>query len=141
MANVNDTASDASRRRSLTARRWKRGAAADITGTLDLSHYRHCEEPLRRSNPDCLYRGSLDCFAALAMTVGLASCVSMTLEIIERFAAGPAAPERLAGGGAEFGQQLGIRRAALRARNGLLAEQCAARIRSLRRCDAVGMKL
>ncbi|MDE5446013.1 hypothetical protein GWG65_32320 [Bradyrhizobium sp. CSA207] len=29
---------------------------------------RHCEEPLRRSNPDCPGEGSLDCFAALAMT-------------------------------------------------------------------------
>ncbi|TFW52988.1 hypothetical protein CT676_41750 [Bradyrhizobium sp. MOS001] len=30
---------------------------------------RHCEELLRRSNPDCLRRGILDCFAALAMTM------------------------------------------------------------------------
>ncbi|QFI71989.1 hypothetical protein F8237_06090 [Bradyrhizobium betae] len=30
--------------------------------------HRHCEEPLRRSNPDCLRRKTLDCFAALAMT-------------------------------------------------------------------------
>ncbi|RXG96750.1 hypothetical protein EAS61_15950 [Bradyrhizobium zhanjiangense] len=30
---------------------------------------RHCEEPLRRSNPDCVHGGILDCFAALAMTV------------------------------------------------------------------------
>ncbi|MBW5440040.1 hypothetical protein FXB41_36355 [Bradyrhizobium canariense] len=29
---------------------------------------RHCEEPLRRSNPVCHRRDSLDCFAALAMT-------------------------------------------------------------------------
>ncbi len=29
---------------------------------------RHCEEPLRRSNPDCIRGGILDCFAALAMT-------------------------------------------------------------------------
>ncbi|TGN73605.1 hypothetical protein EOW77_0034560 [Bradyrhizobium yuanmingense] len=29
---------------------------------------RHCEERLRRSNPDCLRGESLDCFAALAMT-------------------------------------------------------------------------
>ncbi|RTM15102.1 MAG: hypothetical protein EKK33_02710 [Bradyrhizobiaceae bacterium] len=29
---------------------------------------RHCEEPLRRSNPESLRGGSLDCFAALAMT-------------------------------------------------------------------------
>ncbi|MDE5442606.1 hypothetical protein GWG65_14335 [Bradyrhizobium sp. CSA207] len=28
---------------------------------------RHCEEPLRRSNPDCLRGMILDCFAALAM--------------------------------------------------------------------------
>ncbi|MVT76791.1 hypothetical protein GPL20_27745 [Bradyrhizobium cajani] len=29
---------------------------------------RHCEEPLRRSNPDCLRGRILDCFASLAMT-------------------------------------------------------------------------
>ncbi|MDD1517939.1 hypothetical protein DCG74_17405 [Bradyrhizobium sp. WBAH42] len=29
---------------------------------------RHCEEPLRRSNPDCFCGCNLDCFAALAMT-------------------------------------------------------------------------
>ena len=39
---------------------------------------------------------------------------SMTLEIVERFAAGLAAPQRLAGGRAELGQQLGIGGAALR---------------------------
>ncbi|PDT91109.1 hypothetical protein CO669_03520 [Bradyrhizobium sp. Y36] len=31
---------------------------------------RHCEEPLRRSNPDCRIGKILDCFAALAMTIG-----------------------------------------------------------------------
>src|SRR6478609_5575068 len=31
---------------------------------------RHCEEPLRRSNPDCHRGGILDCFATLAMTRG-----------------------------------------------------------------------
>ncbi|MBW5433525.1 hypothetical protein FXB41_01570 [Bradyrhizobium canariense] len=30
---------------------------------------RHCEEHLRRSNPDCHRGGILDCFATLAMTV------------------------------------------------------------------------
>ena len=29
---------------------------------------RHCEELLRRSNPESLREGILDCFAALAMT-------------------------------------------------------------------------
>nr|QDP27254.1 hypothetical protein FNV92_22740 [Bradyrhizobium cosmicum] len=29
---------------------------------------RHCEEHLRRSNPDCLCGKILDCFATLAMT-------------------------------------------------------------------------
>src|SRR4051794_28898674 len=61
----------------------------------------------------------------------------MTLEIIERFAARLATPQRLAGGRAEFGQQLGIPRTALRARHLLLAEQRAARAGSLRRRDAV----
>src|SRR6059058_3739457 len=32
-----------------------------------LSRFRHCEEHLRRSNPDFLCR-SMDCFASLAMT-------------------------------------------------------------------------
>ncbi|TFV42907.1 hypothetical protein E4K66_02710 [Bradyrhizobium frederickii] len=73
MAKVIETASDASRRRSLTARRWKRGAAADIRNTPAWSHRRHCEEPLRRSNPDCFRGRILDCFASLAMTMELAS--------------------------------------------------------------------
>ena len=30
---------------------------------------RHCEEPLRRSNPESFNGESLDCFAALAMTL------------------------------------------------------------------------
>ncbi|MVT77340.1 hypothetical protein GPL20_30545 [Bradyrhizobium cajani] len=30
---------------------------------------RHCEEPLRRTNPGCLRGKILDCFAALAMTL------------------------------------------------------------------------
>ncbi|RXH01319.1 hypothetical protein EAS61_06255 [Bradyrhizobium zhanjiangense] len=33
-----------------------------------LSRHRHCEEPLRRSNPESLGGTILDCFAALAMT-------------------------------------------------------------------------
>ncbi|PDT83660.1 hypothetical protein CO669_33175 [Bradyrhizobium sp. Y36] len=37
------------------------------------SKARHCEEPLRRSNPDCLRGKSLDCFATLAMT----TCMEM----------------------------------------------------------------
>jgi len=28
--------------------------------------FRHCDEPLRRSNPDGLHGGILDCFAAFA---------------------------------------------------------------------------
>jgi len=39
--------------------------------TLELcrapAQHRHCEELLRRSNPDCLRGKILDCFAALAM--------------------------------------------------------------------------
>src|SRR5258707_4850396 len=62
---------------------------------------------------------------------------SVTLEIIERLAAALAAPQRLAGGRAEFGQQFGVLGTALRARHLLLAEQRAARARCLRRRDAV----
>src|SRR4051812_17981690 len=32
------------------------------------TNHRHCEEPLRRSNPGCCLGNRLDCFAALAMT-------------------------------------------------------------------------
>ncbi|PSO21732.1 hypothetical protein C7G42_08935 [Bradyrhizobium sp. MOS003] len=44
----------------------------------DALHPRHCEEPLRRSNPGCRCGGSLDCFVALAMTadVSRARCRS-----------------------------------------------------------------
>src|ERR1700692_3311663 len=94
--------------------------------------YRHCEERLRRSNPFLLCR-SMDCFAALAMTV---SC-SMTLKIVERFAAVLAAPQRLAGSRTELGQHFGIFRAALRARHPLHAEQRAAGACSQRRRNAV----
>src|SRR5713101_6607704 len=58
---------------------------------------------------------------------------SMTFEIVERFAAALAAPQRLAGGRAEFRQHLGIPGAALRARHLLHAEQRAAGVRGLRR--------
>ncbi|QAU37895.1 hypothetical protein XH86_09525 [Bradyrhizobium guangdongense] len=34
-------------------------------------HPRHCEEPVRRSNPECCRGRSLDCFAALAMTAAV----------------------------------------------------------------------
>ncbi|TYO64981.1 hypothetical protein FXV83_18490 [Bradyrhizobium hipponense] len=34
-------------------------------------HHRHCEELLRRNNPDCLSGGTRDCFAALAMTTNV----------------------------------------------------------------------
>src|SRR4051794_7325862 len=61
----------------------------------------------------------------------------MTLEIVERLAAAFAAPQRLAGGRAEFGKHLGIVRTALRARHSLLAEQRTAGACGLRRRDAV----
>ncbi|RXG86968.1 hypothetical protein EAS61_32415 [Bradyrhizobium zhanjiangense] len=41
--------------------RWRNDGAIHI--------FRHCEELLRRSNPDCLCGKTLDCFAALAMTM------------------------------------------------------------------------
>jgi len=40
---------------------------------------RHCEEPLRRSNPDCRLGEILDCFASLAMTNGESANVSVVL--------------------------------------------------------------
>src|SRR6476659_6387065 len=69
--------------------------------------------------------GTMDCFAALAMTelFGWRSSWSMALEIIERLAAALAAPQRLAGGRAELGQELGVLGTAVRTRDGLLAEQ------------------
>ena len=72
------------------------------------------------------FRGDMDCFASLAMTD--ITMASMTFEIIKRFAAALAAPQRLAGGRAKFGQQLGIPGAALRTGHLLFAEQRAARI-------------
>src|SRR6202012_4236611 len=62
---------------------------------------------------------------------------SMTLEIIKGFAAALAAPQRLAGGRAEFREQLGVAGAALRARDPLFGEPRAARTRGLRGGDAV----
>jgi hypothetical protein len=47
----------------------------------------------------------------------------MTLEVIEWLAAALATPQRLAGGRAEFGQQFGILRTALRTGDLLFAEQ------------------
>jgi hypothetical protein len=35
---------------------------------LPVLYPRHCEEPLRRSNPAFCICGAMDCFAALAMT-------------------------------------------------------------------------
>src|SRR5260370_29491502 len=66
---------------------------------------------------------------------------SMTFEIVERFAAAFAAPQRLAGGRAEFRQHLGVLGAALRARHLLHAEQRAAGAGGLRRRDAVRCEL
>src|SRR5664279_4829432 len=77
----------------------------------------------------------MDCFASLAMTAILTTLV--TLEIVERFAAALAAPQRLAGGRAEFGQHFGILGTALRTRHLLFAEQRAAATARLRRRDAV----
>ncbi|QBP21769.1 hypothetical protein Bdiaspc4_15225 [Bradyrhizobium diazoefficiens] len=39
---------------------------------------RHCEEPLRGSNPECPRGGSLDCFAALAMTALMQWCATLS---------------------------------------------------------------
>src|SRR5258708_1587479 len=66
---------------------------------------------------------------------------SMTLEIIEWLPATPAAPQRLAGGRAEFGEHFGIVGAALRTRHRLHAEQRAAGASRLRRRDAVFLQL
>src|SRR3954470_11663274 len=66
---------------------------------------------------------------------------SMTLEIVERLAAAPAAPQRLAGRRAEFREQFGIVGAALRTGDDLLAEQRTASTAGLRRCDAIFLQL
>nr|GAJ35971.1 hypothetical protein BDOA9_0151820 [Bradyrhizobium sp. DOA9] len=44
-------------------------AGCELKNAVAHPTLRHCEEPLRRSNPDCLRGSSLDCFAAFAMTV------------------------------------------------------------------------
>src|SRR5262245_11681742 len=61
----------------------------------------------------------------------------MTLEVIEGFAAAFAAPQRLAGSRAEFGEQFGVFRTALRASHLLLAEQRTSAGSVDRRRDAV----
>src|SRR5437763_10505905 len=66
---------------------------------------------------------------------------SVTLEIVERLAAALAAPQRLAGGRAEFGEPFGILRTASRTCDLLHAEQRAARVRGQRRRNAVFPKL
>src|SRR5262249_31724087 len=49
---------------------------------------RHCEEPLRRSNPESFRGGSLDCFAALAMTEnGATACRPYPCFVIVSFTA------------------------------------------------------
>src|SRR5438270_8884943 len=67
--------------------------------------------------------------------------LSMALEIIERLATALAAPQRLAGSGAEFGKHFGILGAALRTAHLKLAEQRAARASPPRRRDAVFFQL
>ncbi|MDE5443944.1 hypothetical protein GWG65_21330 [Bradyrhizobium sp. CSA207] len=46
----------------------ERGIHTDIVICRASALHRHCEELLRRSNPDYLLEGRLDCFATLAMT-------------------------------------------------------------------------
>ena len=58
---------------------------------------------------------------------------SDAFEIIERFRTGAAAPQRLAGGRAEFGNALRVARAAARTRDVLFAEQRATRRLAFRR--------
>src|SRR5882757_10091713 len=81
----------------------------------------------------------MDCFAALAMTLRVMTVTrtSVTLEIIKRFTAALAAPQRLAGGRTELRKHLGIAGAALRARHLLHAEQGAAGACGDRRRDTV----
>src|SRR5712692_9895850 len=61
----------------------------------------------------------------------------MAFEIVEGLGAAAAAVERLARGRAEFGEALGLGRAAARAGHGVGAEEGAARHGALGRCDAV----
>ncbi|QOZ65139.1 hypothetical protein WN72_00750 [Bradyrhizobium arachidis] len=57
------------RRQGRPAREDRGADGGDRTGgAVGRSLHRHCEELLRRSNPDCHCGNSLDCFAALAMT-------------------------------------------------------------------------
>src|SRR5262245_48158066 len=86
----------------------------------------------------------MDCFASFAMTAFSVRCrasLSVTFELVEWFTAALAAPQRLAGGRAEFGERLGIDRAALRARHLKLAEQRAPAGAGDRRGDAVFVQL
>src|ERR1700722_8822278 len=66
---------------------------------------------------------------------------SMAFEIVERLATILAAPQRLAGSRSEFGEHLGIVRAALRTGHLLDAEQSAAGACGPRRRDAIFLEL
>src|SRR3569623_1745498 len=129
MAKVIDTASEDSRRRSATARRWKRGVAdigmdtyAGLTAVIASAVKQSRISPRRHS-------GLLRRFAPRNDDgVGIVP-FSMALEIVKRFAAGLAAPEGLAGGRAEFGEKLRVLRAAWRTCDRLDAEQRPARAR------------
>src|SRR5712671_6357419 len=76
-------------------------------------------------------------FDASASLRHLRVTISMTFEVVERFAAAFAAPQRLAGSRTELRQHLGILGAALRTGHLLRAEQRTAGARGLRRRDAV----
>ncbi|MDE5442183.1 hypothetical protein GWG65_12120 [Bradyrhizobium sp. CSA207] len=54
--------------RNVRSESWRAGREALSFEGRQADHNRHCEEPLRRSNPGSLRGKILDCFAALAMT-------------------------------------------------------------------------
>ncbi|MDE5460777.1 hypothetical protein GWG67_08800 [Bradyrhizobium sp. CSS354] len=55
------------------------GRIASLRACENALSCRHCEEPLRRSNPDCFVGKILACFAALAMTIVVGSSSSQKL--------------------------------------------------------------
>src|SRR3954462_3944251 len=61
--------------RSTDGGSWRRRSGCGRARSL----LRHCEEPLRRSNPESLRRETLDCFAALAMTMGEAGVPKISI--------------------------------------------------------------
>ncbi|MVT75779.1 hypothetical protein GPL20_22495 [Bradyrhizobium cajani] len=85
-------ARDRERRQGRSAREDRGVDGGDRQGGT-VGFHRHCEEHLRRSNPDCRCGEILDCFAALAMTVERGA-IAPHLQVSSLRTQGPITPGR-----------------------------------------------